>query len=401
MVGGMSLPISAQQPEPQRTLTPALLGVMWIVLFGFGTFFLNYSTLVINGQRMGLSAVTAGTILTVMMIAVVIVQPAVPVCNTRWGPRITFALGLVLQAAGHLLSLISAYPFVAILAGCVVGGLGFGILVVLGTAVVPSTVAPDRLGRALGFFGLSTASATAIGAPAGLWLITFMTASDFRWLNFGFVMLAFPAILWVPKKEVSDTAAGPHSTNQQQHSRPIRRLKVAGLLVVLLPAALIMTVFGLILAFGPASVTGSPAVYIAVMQVFVIGGRFLASASLDRFPAQAVMLIGLSAAVVGLMFSALLPAGWSLLVAMTVLGVGTGAIQASSLVLAFEQAGSTNRGSVAWNMTFDIGLALAGLVGGFGFTYWGAGLTYGICAIALVAISLIFAWYFRSRRQAQ
>src|SRR5699024_2587893 len=130
----------------------ALLGVMWIVLFGFGTFFLNYSTLVITGERMGLSAVTAGTVLTVMMVAVVVIQPAVPVCNIRLGPRITFALALALQAVGHLLSLIAAYPFAAVLTGSVVGGLGFGILVVLGTAVVPSTVAPDRLGRALIFW---------------------------------------------------------------------------------------------------------------------------------------------------------------------------------------------------------------------------------------------------------
>jgi len=37
----MPLPISAQQPKPQRTLTPALLGVMWVALFGFGTFSVN------------------------------------------------------------------------------------------------------------------------------------------------------------------------------------------------------------------------------------------------------------------------------------------------------------------------------------------------------------------------
>lgn len=398
MVRGMPLPISAQQPEPHRTLTPALLGVMWIVLFGFGTFFLNYSTLVITGERMGLSAVTAGTVLTVMMVAVVVIQPAVPVCNIRLGPRITFALALALQAVGHLLSLIAAYPFAAVLTGSVVGGLGFGILVVLGTAVVPSTVAPDRLGRALGYFGAATASATAIGAPVGLWLITFMTATDFRWLSFGFVMLALPAIFWVPKKEVSGTA-GPHSTTQQ-HASPVRGLRIAGLVIVLLPAALIMTVFGLVLAFGPASDTGSPAFYLATMQVFVIAGRFLGSAPLDRFAAQPVMLIGLTIAVIGLLFSALLPAGWSLLLAMAVLGIGTGTVQASSLLLAFQQAGSTNRGSVAWNMTFDIGLAFAGLVGGFGFTYWGAELTYGICAAALFIASLIFAWYFRPHRQA-
>src|SRR5690625_953805 len=305
MVRGMPLPISAQQPEPHRTLTPALLGVMWIVLFGFGTFFLNYSTLVITGERMGLSAVTAGTVLTVMMVAVVVIQPAVPVCNIRLGPRITFALALALQAVGHLLSLISAYPFAAVLTGSVIGGLGFGILVVLGTAVVPSTVAPDRLGTALGYFGAATASATAMGAPVGLWLITFTTATDFRWLSFGFVVLALPAIFWVPKKEVSGTA-GPHSTTQQ-HASPVRGLRIAVLVIALLPAALLMSVFRLVLAFGPASDTRSPALSLASIHAVVLPCRFLGSAPLDRFAAQPVMLIGLTIAVIGLLFSSLLP----------------------------------------------------------------------------------------------
>src|SRR5690625_8033783 len=101
------------------------------------------------------------------------------------------------------------------------------------------------------------------------------------------------------------------------------------------------------------------------------------------------MLIGLTIAVIGLLFSALLPAGWILLLAMAVLGIGTGTVQASSLLLACQQASSTNRGSAAWHMTFDIGLAFAGPVGGFGFTYWGAELTYGTCSAALSTASLI------------
>ena len=125
MVRGMPLPTSAQQPEPQRTLTPALVGVMWMALFGFGTFFLNYATLVTIGEHMGLSAVTAGTVLTIMMVAVVAVQPLIPAINTQLGSRYTFLIALGLQALGQLLSLVTHYPFAALLTGSVVGGLGF------------------------------------------------------------------------------------------------------------------------------------------------------------------------------------------------------------------------------------------------------------------------------------
>ena len=397
MVRGMPLPISAQQPEPHRTLTPALLGVMWIALFGFGTFFLNYATLVTIGQGMGLSAVTAGTVLTVMMVAVVAVQPLVPTINTRLGSRYTFLIAVGFQALGNLLSLITQYPFAALLTGSVVGGLGFGVLVVIGTAVVPSAVAPGRLGRALGFYGATAAGATALGAPLGLWLLTVMSTSGVRWLSFGLVLLALPAILTVPKREITDHA-GPHST-EKPRARPARKFQVAGLVSVLLPTALVLTVFGLVLAFGPAADGASPALYIAAMQIAVIFGRFFGSASLDRYSAVRVMLVGLVIALAGLIVAAVVPAGWGLILAMVVLGLGTGSVQSASLLLAFQQAGSANRGSVAWNMTFDIGLGFAGLVGGLGFTYWGAEIPYLLCAAVLLVTSAIFAWHFRTKRR--
>jgi predicted MFS family arabinose efflux permease len=86
---------------------------------------------------------------------------------------------------------------------------------------------------------------------------------------------------------------------------------------------------------------------------------------------------------------------------MAVLGFGTGTVQAASLLMAFQQSGSANRGSVAWNMTFDIGLGFAGLVGGIGFTYWGAQTTYLACAVVLVITTLAFAWFFRRQRRVQ
>ncbi|GAA4471426.1 hypothetical protein GCM10023190_00550 [Enteractinococcus fodinae] len=370
-----------------------------MALFGFGTFFLNYSTLVSIGESLGLTAVTAGSVLTTMMIAVVVVQPAVPALNTRLGARYTFLAAIGLQALGHLCTVVIPEPFVALLIGSVVSGLGFGTLVVIGTAVVPSTVSPDRLGRALGFFGATTATATAIGAPLGLWLITMMSSSGVKWLSFALLLLAVPAIAAVPSKHVTEQA-GPRAA-AQDHDQPVRRMHIIGLVAVLLPTAIVLTVLGLVLAFGPAAVDASPVWYIAVMQGLVIGGRFLGSAMLDRHAASGVMTIGLAITLLGLVSAAVLPAGWVLLLAMGVLGFGTGSVQAASLFLAFQQAGSPSRGSVAWNMTFDIGLAFAGLVGGVGFTVWGGQLTYLACAAVLLAASVAFTWYFRARRQAQ
>lgn len=109
------------------------------------------------------------------------------------------------------------------------------------------------------------------------------------------------------------------------------------------------------------------------------------------------MVIALGMTLLGLVATAVVSAGWGLLLAMAVLGFGTGGVQSASLVAAFQQAGTPARGSVAWNMTFDIGLGIAGLVGGLGFTYLGAQPTYLLCAGLLLITSAVFAWYFRPR----
>lgn len=392
MVRGMSTSYDWRSPDAPRTLTPALLGVMWLVLCGFATFFISYATLVIHGQRMGLTTATAGAVLTIMMIAVVAVQPAVPAINARCGARATFGLALGLLALGNAITTFTQFPLTALLTGSVILGTGFGVLVVVGTAVVPGTVPAQRLGRALGFFGATTASATALGAPLGLWLSTVVSTAQFRWLSVAVVALAVPALAALPARTQTRYPSEPSAELPQTDSSPVR---LVGLLVVLVPAALILTVFGLVLAFGPPADGLNPAWYIVSMQVFVIIGRFVASASLDRYPPVVIMMLGLVIALAGLVATAL-SSGVALLAVMAVLGIGTGAVQAASLLLAFQQAGSSTRGSVAWNMTFDIGLGFAGLVGGLGFTYLGADLTYLLCAAVLFVVSAVFFWYFRA-----
>lgn len=384
-----------QSLKPHRTLTPALIAVMWMVTFGFGTFFLHYATLVPIGQRLGLTAVSAGSILTTMMVAVVAIQPLVPALHRKLGSRWLFLVALGLLAGGFGLMLVPFSPFVSLLIGSMVAGLGFGLLVVLGTAVVPSTVASHRLGKALGFYGVATATATALGAPLGLWLLSVVSQAVLRWLCIGLVVIAVPAVLAIPRRTVT-SQAGPHSA-QQDHAPAIQDVNVTGLLGVLFPTAIVLTVLGLVLAFGPADGGTSPALYIAAMQVFVIIGRFLASASLDRYPSVTVMFLGVLTVLLGLTLGAFLSAGWLLIAAMVVVGFGTGSVQAASLLMAFEQSGSPHRGSVAWNMTFDIGLSFAGLVGGLGFTYWGAQTTYLVCAGGLAVAIVVFSWTVRGQ----
>ena len=57
--------MSAQNPLTRGS--SALLGLMWIALWGFSGFFLSYSTMVPISVERGLSPVTGGALLLVMM----------------------------------------------------------------------------------------------------------------------------------------------------------------------------------------------------------------------------------------------------------------------------------------------------------------------------------------------
>ena len=65
--------------------------------------------------------------------------------------------------------------------------------------------------------------------------------------------------------------------------------------------------------------------------------------------------------------------------------------------MAFASVRSPSRASVAWNMNFDLGLAIAGVVGGLGFTYLGAQSTFLVCALLLLFAGAL-SWIARTLR---
>ncbi|RAG67688.1 hypothetical protein DN536_35700, partial [Burkholderia multivorans] len=169
--------------------------MVWSAMFGFSGFFLSYSTMVTIGAAGGLSTVTGGTVLTTMMVGVIVAQPFAPWLGQRWGMRWALMFALGLQLLGQACGLIVSAPLPSLVLAGIFGGMGFGLFVVLANAVVPDTVAPSRLGKALGIFGGITSLAAAVGAPTGLWLIGVVPVWTFRLIACGTLLLAVPTLL--------------------------------------------------------------------------------------------------------------------------------------------------------------------------------------------------------------
>lgn len=387
-----------------------LLGLLWIAVWGFSGFFLSYSTMVPISLERGLSAVTGGTLLTIMMLSVIVVQPAAPVLRQRWGPRRTIGTSLLLMAAGHAASLLIPHPVAALLTAGLAVGCGFGVLVVVATAAVPLVSRPERAGRALGQFGAATSSAAAVGAPLGLWFSGVVPLETFRLVAAACVLLAFATLRGVPDRVAEVTAPvapttatadgdpGPEGAARASGtgSGPATSRWWAALGPVLAPFLVSMAAYGLVIAFGPGGDTTHPAVFIATMQAASVVGRWVSGSLTDRLDPTAVYTAGILMTAAGLVAVALVDPPGLLAACLVLMGVGIGTVQSASLVMAFARASSHGRASVGWNMSFDTGLGLAGVFGGVGFTYLGPGVTFAGVA-ALVVLAGIPLWLRRGR----
>ena len=83
---------------------------------------------------------------------------------------------------------------------------------------------------------------------------------------------------------------------------------------------------------------------------------------------------------------------WTLLMAVAVVGLGYGALQNLTLVVAFQAAGRdrVDAASAAWNVGFDAGTGLGSLVTGYlaaGFSFPAAYLVLAaVCVVATTAV---------------
>lgn len=411
-----------------RTFTPALLGLVWTAMFGFSAFFFSYSTMVSIASISGLTTVTGGTVLTTMMLGVIIVQPFAPIIGRALGYKGALFLAIGLQLAGQLLGLFVTPALLSLVLAGLCGGVGFGLFVVLANAAVPATTSPGRTGRALGFFGGITSLAAAFGAPLGLWLVGTVPIWSFRVIVCACLLLAVPTVIrFVPgrdrddrarqSRESADAEADPEDDavsaagdsvpgfsvrGGRNERRSLRGAgakagEALGLLIMLSPFLVGMIVFGLIVGFGPGEDIAGAALFIGTMQVSAVIGRFVAGGISDSFSPFALNILGVALAVIGLVCTVVFY-GWSLIAAMIIIGLGLGTLQSASLVMAFESVSTPAKASVAWNMNFDIGLAIAGVLGGLGFTYLGDSATFLVCALILF-LAGVLSWMAKTIRR--
>lgn len=394
---------------------PALLAVTFTGFAGYAALIAVGPLWVVHG---GAGEVGAGLVNAVLLLSTVAAQPFVPWALARFGEAVTIAGGLALLGVGALgYGLSDALAPVLLLSA--VRGVGFAVLTVTGSATVARLVPPARLGAAIGVYGLGIAlpmlillpltvpiaDGPGLGGWSGFWIVFALGALP---------LLGIPATAPLaravarragaeeppaaadradgaptPQRGAAGQADGVRPHGGGGHADLLRR--VGPSMLILLSVTL---TGGAIMTFLPQLVgsSGLAALCLFLLSLGAAISRWLAGSLADRagpkpFLVPLLLLTGTGMATVA-WWVLRTPPAWVLLVAVTVVGLGYGALQNLTLVVAFQAVDRdrVDQASAAWNMGFDAGTGLGSLVTGYlaaGFSFPSAfGVLAAVCAAA-------------------
>ncbi|WP_418276690.1 MFS transporter [Isoptericola jiangsuensis] len=338
-----------------------------------------------GAQNGGVGATTGA-----MMAATVAVQLAMPRILRVLSLRRASVVGALLLGVPTWAYLVT--PEVGwVLAVSAVRGVGFGIVVVAGSALVAELVPPERRGRGVGAYGVAVGLPQIVLLPAAVGVVehvgftaVFVVAGACGVL--GAVLMALtrgaqpvPVSRDVPRQEPSDVV----TVRLRTFARP-------GVLLLAASCA-----FGGATAFVPLALDAGVAswVLLSVSAASTLG-RWWAGVRADKEGVGALLPLSVAACAVGaagiaLASGALAGAAVTLVaIASGVLyGLGFGALQNDTLVIMFRDAGPEGSGtaSTAWNVGYDAGTGVGST--GAGLVAQGVGLSaaLGVCALPLVA----------------
>jgi MFS family permease len=392
-------------------------------VLGVGGYAMLLPVVPLWAARGGSGTFGAGVSTGVFMLVTVLTQLAVPWLLPRVGHRWVQGAGLVLLGAPAPVFVLSD-GLVPVLALCAVRGVGFGLVTVVGAALVAELTPPAEHGRASALQGMAVGLPQLVLLPVGVGIVDRFGFGPV----FGAAAVPLLAALLVPFIRVraaaspapgrvarpaagrsdssgasrysatrADAEATPRGALVQPRRRVRREHRALGPVLAMVACAVAQ---GGLITFLPLSV-GSSGVVVPVALFGTAGGalvgRLVAGELVDRRglggrllgPGVLIALLGMVAEVlvagagpVG-MGGAVLVAGGA-----TVVGIGFGLVQNDALVAMFAAAGPARYGSASalWNITYDAGTGVGAVGLGAVAEPFGFRAAFGVAALALALV---------------
>ena len=364
---------------------PSLFGrsllLVFIIMFGAtASFYLLLSVVPLYATASGAGGIGAGFATGALMCSTVLAELATPYMMTRFGYRIVLAAGLVFIGLPSLV-LIATPGIAAILAICLVRGIGLGITVVVGSSLVVWFVPEERHSEALGLYGVVVGIPAVVGLPLGVWFAVHFGYAPVFATGALVATAALPAVLGLPPRErdLTEPLGFVSALRTRELNRPAMVFAVTAM-----AAGVVVTFLPLVVTQADGNVAAAGLLVQAVTMTLMRGwaGRYGAQRN------AMLLVVSVLLTAVGILAIAASRNSIVVLEAMAVFGGGFGIAQNTSLALMFERVAKSRYDAVSalWNAAYDAGLG----VGGVGFGLLAARSGYGL-ALATIATLVIVA----------
>ena len=264
----------------------------------------------------------AGAATAALLASTVVGEVIAPVLLRRFSTRSLVFAALLVAGLPSLLYPIPDLGLIPIVAITCVRGAGFGVTGVVCMILISQLARPGRRGAAIGLYGIATTAPLVLFPSVGLFLLGAGHLDAAVLLSM--VAAALGAGIGI-KLSVPDTEVVPvdaRLNNVFPHGTAISLL--LSLLVVNMSFGGVISFVPLIL---PAQGLGSSVTFLLVAGVTRTFSRWLSGELADRYRPIGVVLVGISAATIGLAILPLTSAPNVVVAAAAIYGVGFGAVQ--------------------------------------------------------------------------
>ena len=402
MRGPQPTPYPAGEMSKEPLLTKNFVLACLITLASFSSFYFLLATLPVYviGEAGGTEA-QVGLIIGVFSGTTVLLRPLIGWGADAWGRRLFIIAGNAIMAlAGGLYALTRTVPL--LLGLRVFHGVGWAAFGTSTSALVADVVPRHRRGEAMGYYGMFSNLAMAVGPALG---IALMTGYSFNALfaasaAMGVVALGLSLFLSEPSKgrhPASGAVARPPS--QEPAPSATRGVIEVTALFPGLVLALTSATYGSIVSFLPLfafseRITDNPGVFFTVYAVVLIVARGFTGQISDRYGRPAVIAPGLLLAAVALWVLAAADTLALLLVVAVLYGLAFAAVQPAIMAMVVDRAAPERRGAAmgTFSAAMDLGIGVGSIVWGIvaqAAGYHAMYLASGGVALVALAVFLV------------
>lgn len=370
-----------------RIFTLDFLWACMANLAAFGSFYLLLATLPTFVLTIGGRESDVGVILGTFAITAVVLRPVIGAMADRRGKKgLVLAGAVVLAISSFLYSMTNSLPL--LLALRILHGIGWAAFGTAMSALVADIVPAMRRGEAMGYFGMSTNVAMAIGPAIGVFVA----------MSYGYqVLFVVSALVALIAVATSIIIKDDRQVQAKPEGGPAWQMFLLPSaffpsLVLALSALTYASIVTFLPVYAEKHSIGNPGLFFTVFAVVVIVGRGPLGRLSDRLGRGVVIAPGLLVAGVGLAVLSWSFSMATMLMVAVLYGLAMAAIQPTLMALAVDRAGPAQRGAAmgTFSTAMDLGIGLGsfgwGVVvqaGGFGTMYLAA------AAVSLVALLVL------------